>query len=176
MCQSVSQPPATATLSGAAISRQEGILLWSMRAWVIGITQKIPVEEQIQDAFNRIGAPDATGQLSGFMWILSQGANRMLNVDCVCQNSISRDERILLDILALSQHKRTFEAMVMLRSLVRRSSAVAAAESAVKVMSSLSAAKFTLPVRSMETTRHAFPTQEFRHRLFGEPDSVVTYH
>ena len=38
------------------------------------------------------------------------------------------------------------------------------------------AAGFTLPVRSLETTRHAFPTQEFRHGLFGEPDSVVTYH
>ena len=176
MCQSVSQPSAAPTQSAAGISRQERILLWTMRAWVIGITQKIPVEEQIQDAFNRIGAPDATGQLYGFMWILSQGASRMLNVDCVCQTRISRDERLLLDVLALSQHKRTFEAMVMLRSLVRRGSAVAAAESAFKVMSSLSEAGFTLPVRSMETTRHAFPTQEFRHGLFGEPDSVVTYH
>jgi hypothetical protein len=175
MCQSVNQLSA-ASLSGGTISRQEQILIWAMRAWVIGIAQKIPVEEQIQDAFSRVGAPDATGQLYGFMWILSQGASRMLDVDCVCQTRLSRDERMLLDILALSQHKRTFEAMVMLRSLVRRGSAVAAAESAIKVMCSLSAAGFTLPVRSLETTRHAFPMQEFRHDLFGEPDTVVTYH
>ena len=31
-------------------------------------------------------------------------------------------------------------------------------------------------VLPVETTRHAFPTQEFRRGLFGEPDSVVTYH
>lgn len=176
MCHSVEHPSSVTLQSGGSLSRQERILLWTMRAWVIGITQKIPVEEQIQDAFNRIGAPDATGQLYGFMWILSQGASRMLNVDCVCQSHISRDERILLDIMALSQHKRTFEAMLLLRSLVRRGSAVAAAESALKVTRSLSAAGFTLPVRSMETTRYALPTQEFRHGMFGEPDTIVTYH
>ena len=176
MCHSVEHPSSAALQSGGSLSRQERIVLWTMRAWVIGITQKIPVEEQIQDAFNRIGAPDATGQLYGFMWILSQGASRMLNVDCVCQPRLSRDERMLLDIMALSQHERTFEAMLLLRSLVRRGSAVAAAESAIKVTRSLSAAGFILPVRSMETTRYAFPTQEFRHGVFGEPDTIVTYH
>jgi hypothetical protein len=147
-----------------------------MRAWVIGITQKIPVEEQIQDAFNRIGAPDATGQLYAFMWILSQGASRTLNVDCVCQTSLSSDERTLLDIVTLSQHKRTFEAMILLRSIVRRSRAVAAADSAMKVAGALSAAGFVLPARALETTRYAFPTQEFRHSLLAEPDTVVTCH
>lgn len=175
MCKSV-QEPASYSPSGAAMSRQERILLWTMRAWVIGITQKIPVEEQIQDAFNRIGAPDATGQLYAFMWILSQGASRMLNVDCVCQNSLSRDERTLLDIVALSQHKRTFEAMILLRLMVRRGRAVAAGESANKVAAALSEAGFVLPLHPLETTRYAFPTQEFQHGLFGEPDSVVTYH
>lgn len=175
MCKSVHEP-ASSSLSGVAISRQERLLLWTMRAWVIGITQKIPVEEQIQDAFNRIGAPDATGQLYAFMWILSQGASRMLNVDCVCQNSLSRDERALLDILALSQHKRTFEAMILLRSIVRRGRAIAAGESAMRVATALSEAGFVLPVRSLETTRYAFPTQEGRHGLFGEPDTVITYH
>jgi hypothetical protein len=173
MCKSVQEP---SSVSGAGLSRQERILLWTMRAWVIGITQKIPVEEQIQDAFNRVGAPDATGQLYAFMWILSQGASRMLNVDCVCQSSISTDERALLDVIALSQHKRTFEAMILLRSVVRCGRAVAAGESAMKIATALTAAGFVLPVRSLETTRYAFPTQEFRHGLFGEPDIVVTYH
>jgi hypothetical protein len=175
MCKSV-QEPAASSLSGGAISRQERILLWTMRAWVIGITQKIPVEEQIQDAFNRIGAPDATGQLYAFMWILSQSASRMLNVDCVCQTSLSADERTLLDIVALSQHKRTFEAMILLRAIVRRGRAVAAGETAMKVATVLTEAGFVLPIRSLETTRYAFPTQEFRHGVFGEPDTVVTYH
>jgi hypothetical protein len=174
MCKTVLEP--AAALSTNRMSREERVLLWAMRAWVIGITQKLPVEEQIADAFNRIGAPDATGQLYAFMWILSQGASRMLNVDCVCQESLSGDERALLDILALSQHKRTFEAMILLRSMVRRSRALAAADSAMKVAKTLSAAGLLLPTRPLQTTRYAFPTQELRHGLSGEPDTMVTYH
>jgi hypothetical protein len=158
MCGSVNQ---TDNLDQplAEMGRHERIMLWMMRAWVIGITQKIPVEEQIQDAFQRIGAPDATGQLYAFMWILSQGASRMLDVDCVCSKKVSEDERALLDILALSQHGRTFEAMILLRSMVRRSRALAVADCAAEIVRSLSAANFNLPVRSLETSRHAFADQ-----------------
>src|SRR5579859_4894358 len=88
----------------------DGVLLWTMRAWVLGIREKIPVEEQIQDAFNRLGAPGATGPLFGFMRCLSHGAARTLDVHCVCVPEVSCDERCLIDILALSQQARRFEA------------------------------------------------------------------
>ena len=155
MCKVIDQSE-TATHPLSQLCRQERTLLWTMRAWVIGITQKIPVEEQIQDAFQRIGAPDATGQLYAFMWILSQAASRMLDVDCVCSTGISGDERALLDILALSQHGRGFEAMVLLRSMVKNTRALATAECVDGFVRTLSAAGFHLPVRALETSRYAF--------------------
>jgi hypothetical protein len=151
MCPSNEVPVIT------ALSRQERILLWTIRAWVIGITRKIPVEERIQDAFNRIGAPDATGQLYAFMWVLSHGASRALNVDCVCHGHVSTDERALLDIMALTQAGRSFEALVTLRSMVGRDTAIAAADSAARIMRAFSAAGFVLPVRTLETARYILP-------------------
>ncbi len=149
--------PQTDACDIALLSRPERFLLWTMRAWVVGITEKIPVEDQIQDAFNRVGAPDATGQLFALMWILSHGASRMLNVDCVCAPRVSADERALLDILALVQCGRSFEALVMLRSMVSRETAVAAADSAAEIMRALAAAGFALPVRNLETARYVLP-------------------
>jgi hypothetical protein len=171
MCKAIDQSE-TAAHPLSRMSQQERIMLWTMRAWVIGITQKIPVEEQIQDAFTRIGAPDATGQLYAFMWILSQGASRMLDVDCVCSTKISEDERALLDILALSQHGRSFEAMILLRSMVKSSRALATAECARDFVQALSVAGFHLPVRALETSRYAFAD-----RVFADtPALTPTYH
>jgi hypothetical protein len=171
MCKTIDQLE-TAAHPLSRMSRQERIMLWTMRAWVIGITQKIPVEEHIQDAFTRIGAPDATGQLYAFMWSMSQGACRMLDVDCVCSTRISEDERTLLDILALSQHGRSFEAMILLRSMVKGSRAVATAKCAGDFVQALSVAGFHLPVRALETSRYAFADQGFP----VTPALTPTYH
>jgi hypothetical protein len=171
MCRAVDQTyPTTQPIT--AINQREKVMLWTIRAWVIGITQKIPVEEQIQDAFQRVGAPDATGQLYAFMWILSQGASRMLDVDCVCSKKISPDERALLDILALSQHGRTFEAMILLRSMVKSTRALAVADCASDIVRTLTAAGFVLPVRPLETSRYAFADQA----QAVTPAYSVTYH
>jgi hypothetical protein len=168
MCKSVGQTyPATQPID--AVDQRERVMLWTMRAWVIGITQKIPVEEQIQDAFRRIGA---TEQLYGFMWILSQGACRMLDVDCVCAKMISGDERALLDILALSQHGRTFEAMILLRTMVKSIRALAVADCAGEIARTLSAAGFLLPARPLETSRYAFAPQP----QGGTASYTPTYH
>jgi len=171
MCKVIDQSE-TATHPLSYLSRQERIALWTMRAWVIGITQKIPVEEQIQEAFQRIGAPNATGQLYALMWILSQGACRMLDIGCVCGTNISGDERTLLDILALSQHGRGFEAMILLRSMVKSTRALATANYANDFVRTLSAAGFHLPVRTLETSRYAFADQPFA----DIPAPAPTYH
>jgi hypothetical protein len=171
MCKPIDMS-STATHALSRLTRQERIALWTMRAWVIGITQKIPVEEQIQDVFRRIGAPDASGQLYAFMWILSQGACRMLDVDCVCSTNISADERALLDILALSQHGRGFEAMILLRSMVKSTRALATADCANDFVRTLSAAGLHLPVRDLETNRYAFADQGFA----DPPAQPRTYH
>ncbi len=124
-----------------------------------------------------LGAPDATGQLYAFMWILSQGASRMLNVDCVCQQSLSRDERLLLDILALSQHKRTFEAMVS-AAIPGPPRQCGGGGRKRRQGHEFAERRWLHPARTVDGNGlgHAFPTQEFRHGLFGEPDTVVTYH
>jgi hypothetical protein len=132
----------------------DGVLLWAMRAWAVGMRKKIPVEEKIQNAFARIGAPDATGQLYGFMWILGQGKERILNVDCTCHPFISADERSLLDITALSQQDRSFEALLMLRAMVRPATALAAHDAAKRVAASLSAAGRFLQLRTFETRQY----------------------
>jgi hypothetical protein len=138
-----------------ALPRLERILLWTMRAWVIGITRKIPVEDQISEAFSRLGAPDATGQLYGFMWMLANGAGRTINIDCTCSRTVSADERHLLDIFAFSQHRQSLEAMLALRGMMPASVAISAGESAVAVANALSAAGQRLMQRAPGTTRYA---------------------
>src|SRR5690242_3544680 len=82
----------------------ENALLGSMRAWTIGLSRGIPVEERIEELFAKLGAPEAAGQLYGFIWIIGPCAGRAVEVDCLCNPRISDDERRLLDILALTQH------------------------------------------------------------------------
>jgi hypothetical protein len=134
----------------------ETMLLWSMRAWVIGSRRKIPVERQIEEVFDRIGAGDAVGALFGFMWVVGHGALRTLNVECVCNPGISADERCLLDVIALHQHRRSFEAMVLLRSLLAPRAALAAADSAARLTAALTDANRFLASPQLPTTRHVF--------------------
>jgi hypothetical protein len=96
----------------------------------------------------------------------------MLDVDCVCVKTISGDERTLLDILALSQQGRTFEAMILLRTMVQSTRALAVAECASSMVQALSAAGFALPVRTLETNRYAFASST----PAGALGSTPTYH
>ena len=143
-------------LPRSSLSRLESVLLWAMRAWVVGIVEKIPVEEQICDAFRQIGVPGGTAQLYEFMWVVSQGATRTIDVDCVCKARVSRDERSLLNVIALAQHERTFEALVLLRSMLEPKIAMAAVDSAARIAAMLRAEGQHLPVPTMDTDRYMF--------------------
>ena len=118
----------------------ENLLLWSMRAWVVGLRRGIPVEERIEGAFAKIGAADAEGQMYGFIWTLGHCASRMIEVGCVCNPQITTDERRLTAILALAQHGRSAEAWILLRSLFTANAAVAAIASAQGLIACLTAA------------------------------------
>ena len=85
----------------------ENLLLWSIRAWVVGLRRRIPVEERIEEVFAKISAADAAGQMYGFMWILGHCASRTIEVGCVFNPQITADERCLIAILALVQHGRS---------------------------------------------------------------------
>jgi len=133
----------------------EQLLLWSMRAWVIGFRRSLPVADRLEEVFAGIGAPEAGTHLHGFLWALGQGARRLLAVDCVCRPQVSEDERRLLDILALYQAGRSLEAVLLLRSLATPQAALAAGDSATRLGSALAAAGRLMSPRMLPTTRHA---------------------
>jgi len=130
----------------------ENLLLWSMRAWVVGLRRGIPVGERIESVFAKIDAANAAGQMYGFMWTLGHCASRMIEVGCVCNPQITADERCLITILALVQHERSAEALILLRSLFTANAAVAAIDSAQRLMACLTAAgRILSPRRSLIT-------------------------
>ena len=149
------------------LGRLESILLWTMRAWVVGIVERIPVEEQICDAFRQIGAPGGTAQLYEFMWLLSQGAHRTINVDCVCRPQVTEDERRLLDIVALSQRGRSFEALMLLRAMLTPPVAAAAAESAGRFAETLKTEGLMLPAPALGTERYLLVSEAAERRVAG---------
>ena len=67
-----------------------------------------------------LGAQSALPCLKSFMFALSRGCTRMIEVQCVCQKRISPDERALLDALLLTQAMRPFEALLLLRGFEPR--------------------------------------------------------
>jgi hypothetical protein len=142
----------------------DAVVLSTMRCWAAGLTDTTAVEDQIDRMFVKLGAPDATGQLFSFMLILRHSACRSLAIGCVYKAEISADESCLLDVLALSQHRRTFEALLLLRSLVRPRSATAAQDSAGRVGACLAAAGRMLTPRQSETTRHVLVSDHWSHR------------
>ena len=130
----------------------ENLLLWPMRAWVVGLRRRIPVEERIEEVFTKISAADAAGEMYGFMWTLGHCASRTIEIGCVCNPKITADERCLIAILALVQHGRSAEALIVLRSLFTANAAVVAIDSAQRLMTCLTAAGRILSPRRPSIT------------------------
>ena len=143
-----------------ALPQLEQLLLYSMRAWVIGFCRGLPIAERLDEVFAVIGAPDAAAHLCGFMWAVGHGARRLLAVDCVCRAEVSEDERRLLDVLALAQAGRSLEAVLLLRSLITPPAALAAGDSATRLGAALAAAGRTLSPRPLPTTRYALADED----------------
>ena len=77
------------------------LVVWAIRAWVIGLKRRIDAAEPIQAAFGKYGIPQAACLFEGLMSVVACGALRPLVVECVCHETISDDERILLAAAAL---------------------------------------------------------------------------
>ena len=130
------------------------ILLWAIRAWMMRIVSGIPIEERIQNVFAKLGASAAADQLYELVWLIGHRATRTIDLDCVCQTTVSADEHALLDIIALAQEGRSFETMMLLRGMLGPMDALAAAEGAARVAATLTqAGRFLLP-RQFGTTRY----------------------
>jgi hypothetical protein len=93
-----------------SLSAVENLMLWSMRAWVLDRFHGIALAEEIEEAMETIGAPEALRSLDAMMGALNGGAVRLIEVNCVCCEEVSPDELALLECLALAQRNRVAEA------------------------------------------------------------------
>ena len=133
---------------------EQGVLLWCMRSWVLEMRHPSGLEPKIHDMLDRFGVPRASNHLQSFMSVLSQGAARMIGVQCVCCTRIGADERALLDVLGLAQDMRPFEALLLLRGLVTPECARAALQCAEAVATVMAEAGRFLPAPDEEVCRY----------------------
>ncbi len=134
---------------------EQGVLLWCIRSWVMELRRPSGAERRIDDMLDRFGAPRAAPYLKGFMFALSHGAARMINVRCVCHTKIGEDERALLDVLGLAQAVRPFEALLALHGLVTPGGARASLRSAEGLGAALAEAGRFLPAPDGEVRHYA---------------------
>ena len=132
-------PTSLATLPFA-----ERLMLWTMRAWVMGLHRGKPMAPQIEAAFAKAGAPEAAEDLNRFMLSFARGASRQIAVDCICKQEVSADERRLLDVLAAQQQGRALDALALLRSMMHPREAVAACWDAGQLADRIKAAGYVL--------------------------------
>ncbi|WP_419897764.1 hypothetical protein [Roseomonas sp. USHLN139] len=142
-----------------ALPELEGALLWSMRAWALGLSRGIAVAAEIQALYDELGAPEAAQCLTGFMTTLNNGATRMLDVNCVCHPAVSGDEFDLLDVLALQQEGRDADATVLLTRMMAPEEAGQGAAWIGQLIAWLNAAGHRMPRASAALRRHAFRAQ-----------------
>jgi hypothetical protein len=142
------------TVLAAELPVPENALLWSMRAWVIGLCRHLDVSCRIERVLAQLGASEATYDLNGFMWALRHGALRTIEINCVCYPEVSLDERMLLDLFALQQQEEHEDAFTLLSGLVTEREAVAASESSQRVALLLAVAGNILPTPSSRRVRN----------------------
>lgn len=130
----------------AALPAADGVLLWSMRAWVLARcrAEDLRVEERIEAALGGLDAAEAGCGLCGFMDAVERGGMRPVTVERMCARRLTADERALLGVFACVQAGRTVEAAVALRDMMKPASVGAALERACDVALALEAAGHAL--------------------------------
>lgn len=143
----------------AALPPLEAALLWSMRAWAIGLSRGLRTEAEIAALYGELGVPGAAFVLDRFMLALNRGAQRMIDVNCVCHPGLSQDELDLVDVLALQQEGRAEDATAVLRRLATPREAAQAAQAAAELVRMLNREGHWLPRASAALRRHGFAAQ-----------------
>jgi hypothetical protein len=126
MSVSVSAPGRPVLVS--TLTLPDRLVLWAIRAWVVGIRRRIDAGEPIRAAFDKYGIPEAGCLIDGLMSVVACGACRPLAVECVCADAVSDDEHVLLAAAALHQDGRGFEARFLLRTILSPGASNGAAE------------------------------------------------
>lgn len=138
---------------------EQGVLLWCIRLSVMEMRRPVGAGPKVADMLDRFGVPDAGSYLEGFLFALSRGSARMIDVRCTCATRFSADERTLLEVLGLAQDMRPFEALLALRGMVTPAGARAALRSAEGLGAVLAQAGRLLPA----------PDEELRHYAAAAP-------
>lgn len=124
----------------ALLPAPERALLWCLRAWVIGHCEGRSVSHHVTAVLARFGAEEALGELDGFMDVLGRGARRTININCICYDEVSDDERALLDVFAFEQRHDHRSAGAAVAGLVTRRAAPLACDRAGRLMLAFMAA------------------------------------
>lgn len=85
------------------LTRAETLLLWAIRAWVAGHRHGIAVIANLRTTFRNEGAPAAAEAVDDLMGFIGDSAGRTIQVNCPRCRQVTKDERLLLDIVALHQ-------------------------------------------------------------------------
>ena len=121
----------------AALPSAQGVLLWSMRAWVLGLARSLDMGARIRGAFAGLDAEDAAASLTGFMEALDDGGIRTIDIGRMCSLGITADERLLLGVFSAVQAGQASKAAAALRGMVAARSVPVALDRAEDVASAL---------------------------------------
>lgn len=136
---------------------EQGVLLWCVRAWNLEMRRPCGAEQRIGDMLHRFGTPGAAPHLKGFASALRRGAARLINVQCTCCMRIAGDEHAILDVLGLAQAAQPFEALLLLRGLVKPAAAQPVLRRAEKIGAVFAQAGRFLPAQDAEVRHYAAP-------------------
>ncbi len=116
------------------LPRMDQSLLWAIRTWVLGRRLGEDMGAKIESVFRHIGVADASHPLEGFLWVLSQGLTRSLQVNCTCQTAVSPDETQLLALFDLLGEDKADEAEAVLRDMANERATLLALDCALRVV------------------------------------------
>lgn len=105
----------------------ETALLLAMRAWLAARRRGLPDSPETGAVLEMLGCREAVAPLGSMMMALAMpaGAFRPIVIRCLCDRSVSADEKRLLHVIALQQQARSLESMILLRSILRDEAAMA---------------------------------------------------
>lgn len=158
MSVSVCAPGRPVLMSRLPLS--DRLVVWAIRAWVIGLRRRIDAGEPIRAAFGKYGIPEAAYLIDGLMSVVACGASRTLAIECVCHDAISEDERVLLAAASLHQDGRGFEARFLLRTILSPTASGGAGEILDRLGVLLAGAGLRLYRWPPETERYVFGPAE----------------
>ena len=138
------------------LSRPDRLLLWAIRAWVIGVKRRLDVAAPLALAFDRVGVPEGAELVDALMSVVACGAARTLAVECVCETRVSEDESRLLAAAGLYQQGRSFEARFLLREILTPAASCDAGQLLERLGAVLTAGNLGLSTWTIDIERFVF--------------------